>query len=188
MHEQEKGFGQTEGTATAVLQGSETLSAKDSQDYSELARLLGNTETSKGYLGPQMAQVIGSCIDSQITGQEIAPEVKNGFSDFENQLAEEIKQLIQKAYKAHKDQLATSWKSESFEERVDSLAESFVKLVVDRGETDSKKVAHRGATAIVKGMRAAATDEPVVRNGEAEDDFKLACAIRDITRMALICS
>ncbi len=155
MHEQEKGFSETEGTATAVavLQESEALSAKDSQ-----------------------------------TGQEIAPEVKSGFSGFENQLAEEISQLIQKAYKAHKDQLAASWKSESFEERVNSLSESFVKLVVDCGETDSKKVAHRGATAIVKGMRAAATDEPIVRNGEAEVDFELAREIEDITRMALICS
>jgi hypothetical protein len=35
-------------------------------------------------------------------------------------------------------------------------------------------------------MRAAATDEPIVRNGEAEVDFELAREIEDITRMALI--
>ena len=155
MHEQEKGLGQTEGTATAVLQGSEPLSAKDSQ-----------------------------------TGQEIAPEVKNGFSDFENQLAEDISQfinqLIPKAYKAHVDQLASSWKSESFEAKIESLSESFVELVVDRGETDPKEVAHRGATAILNGMRAAATGKPVAQNGEEKIDFELAREVEEITKTALI--
>jgi len=186
MHEQEKGLGQTEGTATAVLQGSEPLSAKDPQNYNNLARLLGDTETSKSYLGAQMAQVIWSCIISQVTGQKIASEVIDGFSDFEKQLAEEIDQLIQKAYKAHKDQLASSWKSESFEAKIEYLSERFVELVVDRGETDSKEVAHRGATAIVNGMRAAATGKPVAQNGEEKIDFDLAREVEEITKTALI--
>jgi hypothetical protein len=181
MSEQEKGFGQSEGAATAVLQEAKALSAKDPQNFSNLSQLLDDKEM----VYSQEAQAIWTGILAAITDQEI---LVSDLPNREIQLATEVSQLIHKAQQAKAQQQSSSSPNGSLNEKIDSLAERFVNLVVDHGENDSKEVARRSAIAIVKGMQAATTGEPVVRNGEAEIDFELAREIEELTKMALILS